>query len=76
MVTKSCKGYTCVDPWSVLHPRGNVKTLAGALRAEFDGFYASVAGRVSFDKCELGYIVDSEGPQAIANFEEWKGGDL
>lgn len=63
MVTKSCKGATCVDPWSVLHPEGDVKTLGDALSHEFDKFYAHVSSRVSFDRCELGYILESEGPQ-------------
>jgi N-acetylglucosamine-6-sulfatase len=76
MVTKSCKGRTCVDPWTVIHPEGDVKTLKDALHEDFDGFYASVARRVSFDKCELGYIRESEGPQEIENFEEWRGEEL
>ena len=76
MVTKSCKGHTCVDPWSVIHPGGGVKTLADALHTEFDDFYVSVAEKVSFDKCELGYIRESEGPQEIGNFEDWKGEEL
>ncbi|KAG0645633.1 Arylsulfatase [Hyphodiscus hymeniophilus] len=76
MVTKSCRGATCVDPWSVLHPRGDIKTLADAMRVEFDDFYASTAEKVSFDKCELGYILESEGPQALVNFDEWKEEDL
>ena len=76
MVTKSCKGHTCVDPWSVIHPGGGVKTLADALHTEFDDFYVSVAEKVSFDRCELGYIRESEGPQEIGNFEDWKGEEL
>ena len=76
MVTKSCKGHTCVDPWSVIHPAGDVKTLADALRADFDDFYYSVAERVRFDKCELGYISESEGPQEILSFDAWRGEEL
>ncbi|KAL3427443.1 Arylsulfatase 3 [Phlyctema vagabunda] len=65
MVTKSCKGATCVKPWRVLHPQGDVETLGDALRGEFDTFYEQeLQQKVSFDKCELGYIVQSEGPQA------------
>lgn len=72
MVTKSCKGNTCVNPWGVLHPAGDVKTLADSLHSRFDEFYASVAEKVSFDKCELGYILESEGPQAVAvTYDEW-----
>lgn len=73
MVTKSCKGATCVDPWGVLHPQGDVKTLGDALRVKFDGYYErGLAGTVRFDRCELGYILDSEGPQAIAAFDKRK----
>jgi N-acetylglucosamine-6-sulfatase len=69
MVTKSCKGHTCVDPWSVIHPNGDVKTLGDAVDKRFDAFYTSVQQRVSFDKCELGYILDSEGPQQSVVFD-------
>ncbi len=62
MITKSCKGKTCVDPRSVIHPDGDVKTLGDAVGERFDAFYASVQHRVRFDKCELGYILESEGP--------------
>lgn len=68
MVTKSCKGSTCVDPWGVLHPAGNVATLEDALDRDYDTFYSYVGSRVSFDKCELGYIVESEGPQRAFAF--------
>lgn len=72
MVTKSCKGHTCVQPWSVLHPAGNVRTLDDALSPRFDTFYTEeMAERVvRYDKCELGYIVESEGPQEVFAFEE------
>jgi N-acetylglucosamine-6-sulfatase len=70
MVTKSCKGYTCVHPWSVIHAAGNVGTLQEALDKRFDNFYASVSETVSFEKCELGYILESEGPQEAAVFHE------
>ena len=46
-----------------------MKTLENALEEKFDAFYASVASKVAFDKCELGYIVDSEGPQEAVVFE-------
>jgi len=74
MVTKSCKGRTCTDPWSVIHPHGDVKTLREALGKRFDAFYkAGVKDQVvSFDRCELGYIVASEGPQDVAVFETGK----
>ncbi|KAH7253278.1 alkaline-phosphatase-like protein [Fusarium solani] len=62
MVLKSCKGATCARPWVALHPQGNVQTLHDALSHRFDAFY-SLQQRVGFDRCELGYIVDAEGPQ-------------
>ncbi|KAE8450080.1 hypothetical protein EG329_006861 [Mollisiaceae sp. DMI_Dod_QoI] len=74
MVTKSCKGKTCVDPWSVIHPAGNVKTLADALNPRFDVFYTTIAESVRFDRCELGYILESEGPQRAAVFQDDTGG--
>jgi N-acetylglucosamine-6-sulfatase len=74
MVTKSCKGRTCTDPWSVIHPVGDVKTLADALDTRFDAFYErEVTRRVGFEKCELGYLLESEGPQDSVVFDE--GGD-
>ncbi|PBP22186.1 hypothetical protein BUE80_DR007019 [Diplocarpon rosae] len=71
MVTKSCKAETCIDPWSVIHREGDVNTLGNALAQKFDSFYASVASRVSvsFEKCELGYILQSEGPQDVVVYE-------
>ena len=72
-MTKSCKAHTCVDPWSVIHPKGDVKTLGDALSSKFDGFYASLgeSEKVGFSKCELGYLTKSEGPQALGRvFEE------
>ncbi|KAB5511536.1 arylsulfatase [Coniochaeta sp. 2T2.1] len=63
MVLKSCKGDGCRDPWAVLQPSvAGVAGLVDALAPEFDRFYAKQP-KVRFDKCELGYIVESEGPQ-------------
>ncbi|GKT61402.1 hypothetical protein ColTof4_01483 [Colletotrichum tofieldiae] len=68
MVMKSCKGVTCRQPWDVLHPPKTVKdgdrvrSLDDALHPRFDAFYAAQA-RVSFSRCEPGYIPSSEGPQ-------------
>lgn len=76
MVTKSCKGSTCVRPWSVIHPNGAVTTLKEALDPTFDLFYESQSkNSVRFDRCELGYIIESEGPQkamvfGLDDFEE------
>lgn len=63
MVLKSCQGRTCVEPWKVLHPQGDVASLSDALTVKFDAFYEEQT-KVSFGRCELGYIVDAEGPQA------------
>ena len=62
-VLKSCKGKTCTRPWHALHPAGNVLNLKDALAVRFDDFYLTQQKRVSFDRCEMGYIVDAEGPQ-------------
>ncbi|KAK1968927.1 sulfatase [Colletotrichum sublineola] len=61
-VLKSCKGTTCSQPWHALHPSGNVGSLREALAPRFDDFYAQQK-RVQFDHCELGHIVEAEGPQ-------------
>lgn len=62
MVLKSCKREQCTDPWRVLHPEGNVRTLRDALSGQFDSFYEEQP-RVSFSECKLGYIREVEGPQ-------------
>lgn len=62
MVLKSCKGIECVQPWDVLHPHGDIKTLKDALAVDFDVFYQEQP-KVSFERCELGYLKDVEGPQ-------------
>ena len=62
LVLKTCKASACTDPWSVLHPIGNVVNLEDALAEKYDDFYASQP-KVSFSECELGQILSSEGPQ-------------
>lgn len=64
MVLKSCKTETCHDPWKALHPLGDIHTLAEALEERYDAFY-EVQPKVSFSSCELGYILDAEGPQHV-----------
>lgn len=64
MVTKSCKGEDCTNPWKMLHPCGRVHNLAQALVPELDSFYASQP-KVSFTKCEMGYLIGSEGPMEV-----------
>ncbi|KAL1857440.1 hypothetical protein Daus18300_010413 [Diaporthe australafricana] len=63
MVLKSCKGGTCIEPWKVLHPQEDVHSLSDALQVRFDSFYRNQA-KVAYNRCELGYIIDAEGPQA------------
>lgn len=67
MVLKSCKGRACTEPWRELHPDGDVRSLIDSLAGHFDTFY-QVQPKVSFTKCELGYIRDSEGPMDILPF--------
>lgn len=74
LVTKSCKGSVGTHPWRSLHPQGNVDTLRDALSPRFDSFYQQQQVRVEYSRCEMGYLVDAEGPQ----FERdglvyWKG---
>ncbi|KAJ9226455.1 hypothetical protein DTO169C6_1183 [Paecilomyces variotii] len=62
LVLKSCKGSTCVKPWGVLHPNGDVHNLYDALSSKYNTFYHEQA-KVSYSRCEAGYIIDAEGPQ-------------
>ena len=67
-VLKSCKAETCVRPWQAIHPAGNVDNLKDALSSRFDKFYEERKVKVKFDRCESGYILDAEGPQANATW--------
>ena len=69
MVLKSCKEETCLYPWKALHPKGNVRSLSDAVQHHFDAFYEDQP-KVSFTKCELGYIKESEGPQEYQAFSD------
>ncbi|KAK4038052.1 alkaline-phosphatase-like protein [Parachaetomium inaequale] len=62
-VLKSCKGQTCVRPWHALHPAGNVQNLHNALSSRFDVFYEQQQKKVNYNRCEMGYLPDAEGPQ-------------
>lgn len=68
MVLKSCKQQSCTHPWKSLHPSGNVNNLLDALSSDYDDFYREQV-KVSFTRCEGGYIVGSEGPQDFHAFE-------
>lgn len=69
MVLKSCKGDTCIDPWRVLHPRGDVSNILDAVKSEFDDFYLQQP-KVSFSECRVGYFPEVEGPMQANSFEE------
>lgn len=62
MVLKTCKGRQCTHPWETLFPEGNVKSLSDALDVEYDNYFNKELERVRFDRCEKGYIAESEGP--------------
>lgn len=70
MVLKSCKANTCIKPWDVLHPDGSVQSLSDAMDEKYDRFYEEQP-KVSYSKCEEGYIVGSEGAQEVLNWEAW-----
>ncbi|KAL4863349.1 hypothetical protein BDV12DRAFT_29535 [Aspergillus spectabilis] len=70
LVLKSCKGATCIKPWEVLHPDRTVKNLRDALSPRYNEFYSEQA-RVSFDRCERGYIPESEGPQEALPYSRY-----
>ncbi|RBR24218.1 uncharacterized protein FIESC28_02951 [Fusarium coffeatum] len=69
LVLKSCKGETCIEPWKVLHPEGDVTSLKDALSGKFDVFYGDQV-KVRFDRCEAGYLVEAEGPQVGYEYRE------
>ncbi|KKK22184.1 hypothetical protein AOCH_001494 [Aspergillus ochraceoroseus] len=70
LVLKSCKGASCIEPWGVLHPDGSVQSLQDALRSQYDSFYP-FQPKVSFDRCERGYIPESEGPQEAVPYSRY-----
>ena len=62
LVLKTCKGRQCTTPWETLFPNGHVNSLLEALDMKFDNHFEHHLARVSFDRCEKGYISESEGP--------------
>jgi hypothetical protein len=67
LVLKSCQGVSCVKPWLSLHPDGDVNSLKQALNPKYDTFYELQEVKVSYEKCELGYLIGSEGPQFLTD---------
>ena len=70
LVLKSCKGSSCVKPWHVLHPEGNVNSLKDALNPSFDKYYETEQVKVQFSRCEQGQILDAEGPQSALVYRD------
>lgn len=75
MVLKTCKGRQCTHPWETLFPDGQVGGLVDALNESFDAFFEFQVSKVRYEKCEKGYIPESEGPmwsndQAYGMFHE------
>jgi N-acetylglucosamine-6-sulfatase len=68
MVTKSCRGWECHEPWRVLHLDGSVVTLADALHESYNAFYEGQP-RVSFSSCLKGHIISEEGPQDVTPWQ-------
>ncbi|KAI1078756.1 alkaline-phosphatase-like protein [Whalleya microplaca] len=62
-VLKTCKGETCIHPWQALHPAGNTDSLSDALSPQYDSFYEEQSRTIKFDRCEMGFILDAEGPR-------------
>ena len=62
MVLKTCKGRQCTHPWESLFPTGRVKSLADAIDPSFDTYFEEKVAKVKFERCEKGYIAESEGP--------------
>ena len=77
LVLKSCKGSSCVKPWHVLHPKGDVNSLKDALHSSFDHYYEEAQVKVQFSRCEQGQLLDAEGPQEALvyrdglHWDEW-----
>lgn len=78
VVLKTCKGESCIHPWSELHlssssssssssPPVGVSSLLKALDPAYDTFYTSHP-KVGFSSCELGYIPEAEGNVGHINF--------
>ena len=51
MVAKSCTQASCRNPWAPLFPNGQVTNLAGAMKAQYDSFFAKQP-KVSFSSCK------------------------
>lgn len=66
-----CKGATCRNPYSILHPGGEVFTFSDAMDAQFDGMYSKLV-KFQFVRCRALYATSNEptwtlgfGPQPV-----------
>ncbi|KAJ5721381.1 uncharacterized protein N7483_009315 [Penicillium malachiteum] len=62
LVLKSCKGFTCIEPWESVQPGQSISTLREALDERYDLAY-SQQPEVSFNWCDTGYVIAAEGAQ-------------
>jgi N-acetylglucosamine-6-sulfatase len=69
VVLKTCKGTSCIAPWSSHHPSSaeTVESLLQALNPKYDTYYTNYP-KVGFSSCELGYIPEAEGNVDKINF--------
>lgn len=64
MVTKSCEGNTCRQPWDWLQPNnqtGEILSLGQAMASQYDSFFASFP-QVSFKTCMQYQDIENEEP--------------
>lgn len=64
LVLKSCAGEECRQPWTQLHPNGQIHSLLEALDEKFDDKYKGLP-RVNYSKCfkDGTFLPKFEGPQ-------------
>lgn len=67
MVTKSCTGDACRNPWGVMFPTGEVTDLEGAMSTTYDTFFNNQP-KVTFQECTKGYIKSTEAPFQVDVF--------
>lgn len=69
MVLRDCKDETCTQPWQVLHPSGDIKTLEGALDSSYDDFYADQP-KMTFGGCMKGFFEENETSEHVSPYTE------
>lgn len=67
LLLKTCIGDSCRAPWSILHPDGDVRSLADALDTRYDLYYSSLPS-VHFDACTSVYSLANEAPFFTSNY--------